>query len=268
MSSKNSLEFSNEIRRKTLEMVYNAKSSHIGGALSMVDILAVLYTDILNIDPMNPLWSSRDRFFLSKGHACTSLYATLGLKGFYPLNQLETFAKDGSVFLSHTSHQVPGIEISAGSLGHVLPIASGVALAGKIKKQAWHVFCLLSDGELDEGSNWETFLFAPHHELDNLIVIIDYNKIQSFGSVHEILNIEPLKAKFEAFAWNVLEVDGHNHGQIKEVLKLSLVPKRKPTVIIAHTIKGKGVDFMENKLIWHYKSPTYEEFQEANQQLK
>lgn len=268
MIRKNSLELSNEVRLKTLEMVYHAKTSHIGGALSMVDILAVLYTDILHIDPVNPLWPSRDRFFLSKGHACTSLYVTLGLKGFYALDQLNTFAKNGSIFLSHTSHKVPGVEVSAGSLGHALPIAAGVALAGKRKNQIWKVFCLLSDGELDEGSNWETFLFAPQHKLDNLIAIIDYNKIQSFGFVSEVLNLEPLKAKFDAFGWNVLEVDGHDHKQIKEAFKFSTVSVGKPTVIIAHTIKGKGIDFMENKLIWHYKPPTDEEFQDAYKRLK
>lgn len=250
-----------------MKLVFDAKASHVGGALSMTDLLAVMYSGILKIDPNNPKAVDRDRFFLSKGHACTGLYATLGLKGFFALEDLNTYAKDGSIFLSHTSHKVPGVELSTGSLGHALSVACGVALAGKRKKIIYNVYCLVSDGELDEGSNWESILFAPHHQLDNLTLIVDYNKIQSYGSVKEVLDLQPLNKKFEAFNWNVIEIDGHDHNQIHSAFEKVSVESLKPSVIIAHTIKGKGVDFMENELIWHYRSPSIEELQEAIKQI-
>lgn len=263
---KDSIDFAREIRIKTLELVYKAKASHIGGAFSMADILAVLYTDVLNISPNDPDHKDRDRFFLSKGHACTSLYATLGLKGFFPLELLSTYAQDGSNLLSHTSHKVPGVEISAGSLGHALSVASGAALAANRKKENWQVYCLLSDGELDEGSNWEAILFAPHHKLTNLTLIIDYNKIQSFGSVAEVLNLDPLDQKFAAFGWNVTEIDGHDHAAIRQELTRPVTDK--PKVILANTVKGKGVDFMEHSLLWHYRSPDQTMYESALQQLQ
>jgi transketolase len=259
--------FSKEIRKTILKLVFDAKASHIGGALSMTDLLAVMYSGVLNIDPTNPTASNRDRFFLSKGHACTGLYATLGIKGFYSLDDLYTYSKEGSVFLSHTSHKVPGVEFSTGSLGHALPVACGVALAAKRKKNNYRVYCLVSDGELDEGSNWESILFAPHHRLNNLTLIVDYNKIQSYGSVEEVLDLHPLNRKFEAFNWNVIEIDGHDHNQIAEAFQKMKFESLKPCVIIAHTIKGKGVDFMENELLWHYRSPSLEQLQEAIKQI-
>jgi len=264
-----SLELSKKIRLKVLDLVYKANASHIGGAYSMTDLLAVLYTDILNINPELPNNPDRDRFFLSKGHTCAGLYATLGLKGFFKIEELDSYAQNGSKFLSHTSHHISGVEISAGSLGHVLSISCGVAYACKLKNENQQIICLISDGELNEGSNWEPIMFAPHHKLDNLILIIDYNKIQSFGNVKDVIDIEPLKQKFEAFRWNVLEVDGHNHNEIKVALSNSkLNCNSLPTVIIANTIKGKGVDFMENKLLWHYKSPNLEQYTEAKKQLE
>lgn len=259
--------FAKEIRKLAIKMVYNAKASHIGGALSMADILAVLYNDILNIDPSNPKNSERDRFLLSKGHTCTGLYATLALKNFFPIENLNTYAKDGSIFLSHTSHHIPGIEISAGSLGHALPVSCGLALAAKRKKAKWKTYCLVSDGELDEGSNWEAILFAPQSKLDNLIVIVDYNKIQSLGSVKDVIDLNPLKDKFTAFRWDTFEVNGHDHLALKEVFLKVLNSNGKPKVIIAHTIKGKGISFMEDKLLWHYKSPSEEQFNEAINEL-
>lgn len=262
-----SKDFSNDIRKLSLKMVFEAKASHIGGALSMADILAVLYHDILKIFPSDHSNPMRDRFILSKGHACTGLYATLALKGFFPTEDLETYARDGSLFLSHTSHYIPGIEISAGSLGHGLPISCGLALAAKKKKQNWKTYCLVSDGELDEGSNWESILLAPQIKLDNLILIIDYNKIQSLGTVKEVLDLHPLKAKFEAFRWETYEVDGHDHDALKNVFGIVQNPNGKPKVIIAHTIKGKGVDFMEEKLLWHYKSPSEKQFIMAIDQI-
>jgi transketolase len=263
----NSKELAREIRRLSLTMVFKAKASHIGGALSMADILAVLYNDILNVYPENPHNPSRDRFLLSKGHACTGLYAVLALKGFFPIEDLNSYAQDGSIFLSHSSHYVPGIEISAGSLGHALSVSCGLALAAKRNKATWKTYCLLSDGELDEGSNWEAILFAPHLRLNNLILIIDYNKIQSLGTVKDVLDLNSLKDKFLAFRWETYEVDGHDHKLIKEVLLKATSTDDKPKVIIAHTIKGKGVSFMENKLLWHYKSPTQDQFDLAIQEI-
>ncbi len=258
-----SSDFAREIRKVTLNMVFKAKASHIGGAFSMADILSVLYNDILKIDPLQPHNETRDRFLLSKGHACTSLYATLGLKGFFDLKELDTYAADGSKFLSHTSHYISGVEISVGSLGHALPVACGLAIASQKKQKTWKTYCLLSDGELNEGSNWESILLAPQLKLKNLILIIDYNKIQSFGFVKDIINLEPLSKKFEAFNWETYEIDGHNHKELLNTFKACDNQNQKPKVIICNTIKGKGVSFMENKLLWHYKSPSQEEYNQA-----
>ncbi|MES2619225.1 MAG: transketolase [Bacteroidota bacterium] len=266
--SLSSITFAKEIRKAVLKLVYEAKASHIGGALSMTDLLAVLYSEVLHIDPKNPLDRDRDRFLLSKGHACTALYATLALKDFFPLSELSNYSKDGSMLLSHTSHKVPGVELSTGSLGHALSVACGISLAGKRNNNNFRVYCLVSDGELDEGSNWEAILFAPHHQLSNLTLIVDYNKIQSFGTIDEVLKLDPLHKKFEAFGWRTLEIDGHNHDQINSSLARAKDETEKPTVIIAHTIKGKGINFMENKLLWHYRSPSAEEFAEAIKQLE
>lgn len=263
----NSKEFACEIRRLSLKMVYNAKASHIGGALSMADILAVLYSDVLKVEPSKPGNPDRDRFLLSKGHACTGLYATLALKGFFPVDDLSTYAKDGSIFLSHTSHLVPGVEISTGSLGHALPVSCGLALAAKRKKSKWKTYCLISDGELNEGSNWESILFAPQLKLDNLILIVDYNKIQSMGWVKDVIDLNPLKDKFTAFRWEAFEVDGHDHQALKNIFIKVQDLNGRPKIIIAHTIKGKGVSFMENKLLWHYKSPSEKQFNEAIKEL-
>jgi len=265
-SLENARILSQKIRELTLEMIYKAKASHIGGALSMTDLLAVLYFSILKIDSSNPNWEQRDRFLLSKGHACASLYATLALRNFFPISLLQEYGSNGTLFTSHTSSQIPGVELSTGSLGHALSIGCGIALAAKRQEKHHNTYVLVSDGELDEGSNWEAVLFAPQHELDNLVLIVDYNKIQSLGFVEQILNIEPLVDKFEAFNWEVFEIDGHNHDQIYDTLS-SFKRNAKPKVVIAHTIKGKGIDFMENKVLWHYKSPTEKEFNEANQQL-
>ena len=264
----NSLLFSDEIRRVSLQMVYRARASHIGGALSMADILAVLYFDILHVFPSDPENPVRDRFLLSKGHSCSSLYATLALKGFFPLEELESYGIDGSIFLFHTNHHIPGIEFSTGSLGHALSVSCGLALAAKRKNEAWRTYCLLSDGELDEGSNWEAILFAPQMKLDNLIIIVDYNKIQSLGNVKDVIDLDPLRDKFMAFRWETYEVDGHDHKILGEVLTKAREINGKPKVIIANTIKGKGVSFMENKLLWHYKSPSKEQLESAIIELK
>jgi transketolase len=269
MNTTKTEEFALDIRKQALSMVYGSKSSHIGGAFSMADMLAVLYEDILEIEPANPKKDDRDRFLLSKGHACSALYAALGLKGFFPIQELTSYAADGSRFVSHASHYIPGVEISAGSLGHALSVACGLSIAAKRKGKAWKTFCLLSDGELNEGSNWEVFLLAPQLKLDNLIVLIDYNKIQSLGFVKDVIDLEPLSEKFESFGWETFRIDGHNCKEIYDTLiKCKTGSNGIPKVVIADTIKGKGVDFMEGKLLWHYKSPNTEEYKAALEQLK
>lgn len=257
-----------EIRNHSLKMVVRSKASHIGSALSMADILAVLYHDILRINPKNPDDPNRDIFILSKGHACVSLYATLGLKGFFDLKELESYGQDDSNFMNHISHKVTGVEFSTGSLGHGLPFATGKALGSKMKKNENKVFVILGDGELDEGSNWEALLFAAHHKLNNLIAIIDYNNLQSLTTVKDTLGIEPLRDKFMAFGCEVFEVDGHNHNDLLSVLKKALEVVNKPVVIIAKTVKGKGVSYMENKVKWHYSTPNNDELELALNEIK
>ena len=244
------------IRAHSLRMTHNAHSSHIGSCLSMADILAVLYARVLRVDPADPNWSSRDRFILSKGHGAAALYAVLSEIGFYPTELLETFCEDGSPFIGHVnSHGVPGVEYSTGSLGHGLPVACGMAIHAQRTRAPHRVYVLLSDGELDEGSNWEAALFAHHHGLDNLVAVIDYNKIQSFGRVEEVMQLEPLAQKWAAFGWGVEEIDGHDHRALSDSFRKIPFEPDKPTVIVAHTIKGKGVSFMEDRLEWHYRSP-------------
>ena len=251
----NTFNFAKEIRILALKMVHRANASHIGGVLSIADILAVLYASTLMVRPSDPKWSQRDRFILSKGHCCTGVYAALALKGFFHLSELEQYAQDGGRLMSHISHLVPGVEFSTGSLGHGLPFGVGKALAAMKRFEKWRTFVLLSDGELDEGSNWEAFMFAAHHNLKNLVAIIDYNKLQSLGSIDSTLCLEPLTAKLAAFGWSVMEIDGHDHAALVEALTVRAMTDEKPIAVIAHTTKGKGVSFMENKVEWHYKAP-------------
>jgi transketolase len=216
------------------------------------------------VDPQDPKAADRDRFILSKGHGCAALYAALAERGFFPLEQLATFYQDGSDLLGHASHtHVPGVEVSTGSLGHGLPIATGMALVAKRDEAKHRVFVILSDGECDEGSNWEAALFAGHHRLDNLVVIVDYNKIQSLGRVEEVLELDPLGAKWEAFRWNVVEIDGHDVAAVRAALAKIPANAGRPTCIIANTVKGKGVSFMEDDLLWHYRSPDPGEYANA-----
>ena len=241
-------------------------SSHIGSILSIVDILAVLYGSVMTYKANEPEWAGRDRFILSKGHAGAGVYATLAESGFIPVKKLRTHYQDGSDLSGHVSHKgIPGVEFSTGSLGHGLPVAAGMALAAKINKVKHNIYVLMSDGECDEGSNWEAALFAPHHKLDNLVVIIDRNKLQSIHSTENTLNLEPFVDKWQAFGWNVVNIDGHNHQKLLDACG-SMV-SGKPLCIIANTIKGKGVSFMENNNLWHYRSPKGKEYDAAMQEL-
>lgn len=245
------------IRVNALQMVHRARASHIASALSIVDILAVLYGRVMNIGPSLVYSEVRDRFILSKGHACVALYSTLAERNIIAKSELETYGQDFSWLMNHASHKVPGVEFSTGSLGHGLPFGVGKSLAAKASDQSWRVFVLLSDGEMDEGSNWEGLMFAAHHRLDNLTAILDYNKLQSLDTIANTLGLEPLSDKLVSFGWHVKEVDGHNHDELFDALTIKSIDK--PLFIIAHTLKGKGVSFMENKVEWHYKNPNDEQ---------
>lgn len=268
-NSKDSLaDLAARLRLRTLQMIHDAQSSHIGTNFSMIELLAVLYGHILRIDPVQPKWPERDRFILSKGHGCAALYAVLAECGFFPASWLDTFYQDGSPLSGHVTHKgVPGVEISTGSLGHGLSIATGMALAAKRDGQSYRVFCLMSDGECDEGSVWEPILFAPQHKLDNLVAIVDYNKIQSLGTVKEVMDLEPFAEKWRAFGWAVHEIDGHNLDEIKTTLTQLPFTSNRPNCLIAHTIKGKGVSFMEDRLLWHYRTPQGQEYEAALAEL-
>jgi transketolase len=255
------------IRSLALQMVTRAKASHIGSALSISDILAVLYAKVLCVDPAHPASPNRDRFILSKGHACVAVYAALAEKGFFSVSELETYGQDHSNLMNHISHKVPGVEFSTGALGHGLPFGVGKALAAKKMQADWRVFVLLSDGEMDEGSNWEALMFSAHHKLDNLVAMIDYNKLQSLTTTQQTLGLEPLAEKLQAFGWSVKEVDGHNHDQLTLALSSTPWESGKPSLLIAHTTKGKGVSFMENKVEWHYRSPNSEQLAQALEEI-
>jgi transketolase len=257
-------ELAKRLRKHVIIMTGRANSSHIGSCLSIADILAVLYGKELRFDAKRPDWPDRDRLILSKGHGCAILYAVLAECGFFPQDWLESYYLNGTRLAGHATHKgTPGVEMSTGSLGHGLPVGCGMALAGKRDRKSHRVFVVLSDGECDEGSNWEAALFAPHHKLDNLTVIVDYNKIQSLGRVKEVIDLDPLADKWRAFGWGVVELDGHDHAALLEAFaRVPFVPDR-PSCIVAHTVKGKGVSFMEDKLLWHYTAPKGDELPKA-----
>lgn len=257
------------VRQHAVRMTHLAKSSHLGSSLSMVELLVALYGGILRVDPTCLDWPERDRFILSKGHACASYYAVLAEMGFFPLEWLDTFYQNGSRLAGHATYPyVPGVEIATGSLGHGLSVATGMALAAKRDGKSYRVFCLLSDGECDEGAVWEAVLFAPQHHLDNLTVIVDYNKIQALGHTREVIDLEPLAEKWRAFRWAVREIDGHSLPEIVDALSSLPYKLGFPSCIIAHTVKGKGVSFMEDSLLWHYRSPQGEEYSRALAELE
>ena len=254
-----------ELRVQVLELSHQAKAAHLASALSCIDILAVLYESILAFDPSNPNWPDRDRFILSKGHAAAALYAVLARQGVLDSSLLATYGKANSLLEEHPSPKLPGVEAATGSLGHGLPIANGIALASRIQKKSFRVYALLSDGECNEGSVWEAAMFAARHKLSNLCAIVDFNKWQATGRSQEVLALDPLADKWRAFGWAVEEVDGHDHWQLES--KLLAKAGQLPRMFIAHTVKGKGISFMEDDNNWHYRVPTREEINIARVEL-
>lgn len=264
----NSKELALNMRKDAIEMVNKSHASHIGAVLSVIDIVAVLYSDIMNIDPNNPDMENRDRMILSKGHAGIAIYTALAECGFFPKTELKKYYSDGSVYSGHISSKgVPGVELSTGSLGHGAGVACGMALSAKLKKDDYHVYTIVGDGECEEGSIWEMAMLANKYKLNNFTVIVDHNKMQAMGTCEDVIAIGSLYDKWEAFGWNVINVeDGNDHEQLK-----SSFDKRsndKPNVIIANTVKGKGISFMENNLVWHYRDPQGEEYIKAKQELE
>lgn len=244
------------IRRHGIEMTHLSGGSHLGAILSVADIMAVLYADVIKFDATNPKWPERDRIILSKGHAGASVYAALAESGFFPVEELKTHYQNGSRLSGHVSHHLPGVDLSTGSLGHGLGVGSGMAYALKKDGKKERVFVVIGDGECNEGSIWEAALFANHFRLNNLVAIVDHNHMQSLDFNENTLEIEVFTNKWAAFGWNVIEIDGNDHNQLLEAFtKISENVNHKPTVVIANTIKGKGVSFMQNDILWHYRFP-------------
>lgn len=261
-------EKSNAIRRHIIEMLHKSGSGHPGGSLSAADIVTVLYFKEMKIDPKNPKWEDRDRFVLSKGHAAPVLYAALAEKGYFEIEELSKLRKIDSMLQGHPDMKgTPGVEMSTGSLGQGFSAASGMAIAGKLDNKDYRVYVLLGDGELQEGIIWETAMSAAHYKLDNLTAILDFNKLQIDGFNKEVMSIDPVTDKFKAFGWQVIEIDGHNYEEIIEAIQRAKETKDQPTIIIAHTIKGKGVSFMENQVGWHGNAPKDEERDQALKEL-
>jgi transketolase len=256
------------LRAKLVEMSHAGEAPHLGSALSCADLLVALYWGVLRIDPQTPKDPARDRFILSKGHAAKALYATLAFRGFFPESELATFNEDGSRLPEHPSLDcVPGVEAATGSLGHGLSLALGMALAGRIRGLDYRCMVLLSDGECEEGSVWEAAMFAPAHKLDRVTVLVDYNKWQATGRSNESMALAPLVDKWRAFGWDACEVDGHDLGAIVEAVRRPLDGAGRPRAIVAHTVKGKGVSFMEDDNNWHYRIPTADEVARARAEL-
>ena len=259
------------IRRNGLEMTHISRGSHIGSVLSVAEIIAVLYTSVLNVDPKEPRKPDRDRLILSKGHAGSAVYAALAETGFFPVEQLKTHYANGSILSGHVSHKgVPGVEVSTGALGHGLGIGVGMALGAKMDQAEWRTYVVLGDGECDEGSVWESALQAAQYKLDRLIAVVDYNHMQSLATVDETLRLEPFEQKWKDFGWNAMSVDGHDTEALQAAFARAQrnAGSGKPTVILAHTVKGKGISFMENNILWHYRTPQGEEYEEALKELE
>ena len=257
-----------EIRKEILRIIYRAKAPHIGSSFSIVEILVALYFNYLSVSPETAQEGKRDKFILSKGHGCPTLYATLAAKKFFGREVLDRFAIDGGRLEEHPTRNLKfGIEVSTGSLGHGLSMGIGMALAEKYGRTNSKVVVLMSDGELNEGTVWEAAMFAAHHKLNNLIAIIDYNKLQALGKTNEVIKLEPLALKWQAFGWGTKEVDGHNIREIIKILKKVPFKADKPNCLIARTVKGKGVSFMENRVLWHYRCPNATEYARALREL-
>ncbi|MBL8024255.1 MAG: transketolase [Elusimicrobia bacterium] len=257
------------IRGRVIEMSHRGKTAHLGGALSVVDILVAAYWGVLSLDPKDPSAPNRDRFIFSKGHAISAFYATLAYRGFFPTNLLDTFAVPGGSLPEHPSPScVPGLEVATGSLGHGLSVGLGMSWAARLQGRRSRVFVVISDGEANEGSVWEAALLAPALKLGNLAVIVDYNKWQATGRSHEIMTMNPLKEKWQAFGWNAVDVDGHNVAALIDAMSRVPDPAGKPLAVVAHTVKGKGVSFMEDDNNWHYRIPTEEEVRKSKVELE
>lgn len=257
-----------QIRHEILQMVARVKSSHIGGSFSVTDILTALYFGAMNVDPAHPDWPQRDRLIFSKGHCAAALYATLAVRGFAPVAKLAEYFSDGSQLIGHpTRGCLPGVEATSGSLGHGLPMGSGLAYAAKADGATHRVFVIMSDGECDEGAVWEAALIARQHKLDNLVAVVDYNHLQGFGRTDAVASLEPFADKWRAFGWAVREVDGHDFAALLSAFHALPFAAGQPNVVIARTVKGKGVSFMENSLDWHYKFPQDEELTKALKEL-
>lgn len=259
----------NKVRQLIIEGVFNAKSGHPGGSLSAADIFTYLYFKELNVDPKNPKWADRDRFVLSKGHCCPGLYAALAIKGYFPEKEIKSLRHIGAMLQGHPDMKgTPGVDMSSGSLGQGVSAACGMALAAKMDNASYRVYAMLGDGECEEGQVWESAMFAAHHNLDNLCYIVDYNGLQIDGKVSEVAGLEPLDKKFESFGFEVIKICGHCFNQIEEAFEKAKSVKGKPTVIIAETVKGKGVSYMEDQVGWHGKAPNQEQYEIALNELK
>lgn len=257
-----------ELRRSIFKAICNGGGGHLPTSFSIVEMLLVLYSKVLRIDPVHPKDPDRDRFVLSKGHGCVALYAVLADRGFFDKKHLDTHGKKGTILGGHPDmYKVPGVEASTGALGHGFPFAVGVALAGKMDNKDYRVYTILGDGECQEGSVWEAAMFAPQHKIDNLVAIVDYNKFQAMDKLDNIIGLEPFVDKWKAFGWEVREVDGHDMNALLEIFESVPFKKGKPSLVIAHTIKGKGISFMEEVPIWHFRVPKPEEMKAACQEL-
>ncbi|MDD3295834.1 MAG: transketolase [Candidatus Omnitrophica bacterium] len=258
----------NSIRKLIIKMLAEAKSGHPGGSLSSTEIITCLYFDVLRHDPKNPTWQERDRFHLSKGHCCPAVYAALALSGYFSTKELMNLRKFGSLLQGHPDSRTPGIEVASGSLGQGLSVSLGMALAAKMDKKDWRVYCLMGDGENQEGNIWEAAMACAHFKLDNLCAVIDYNCFQIDGRTEEIMNLEPLANKWESFGWHVIQCDGHNIEELLLAFEEARATRLKPAVIIAHTVKGKGVSFMEHVADFHGRAPTEKEQAVALRELE
>ena len=258
----------NKVRKHALTGVYNAQAGHPGGSLSISDLLALLYFEVMNVDPKNPDMADRDRLVLSKGHTAPALYGTLAERGFFPVEDVATLRKIDSYLQGHPDMKnIPGVDMSTGSLGQGVSVAGGMALSAKLDKKDYRVYAILGDGELEEGQVWEQAMFAPHYKLDNLTIFVDFNGLQIDGDITKVMNPTPIDKKFEAFGWNVIVCDAHNFDELLDAINKAKACKGKPTAVIMKSVKGKNVSFMENNAAWHGSAPNEEQYNQAIAEL-